>query len=392
MPCILRFGGGSGGGGGQTNTNKFEPPLWTLNQWPDLVQAYTTLATQPQQNFYGQRIAGINNTQAQGMQYLANLSGNTSPDMAAARRNAQLTASGAYENPYASVQTLVPDNPYLNTGATIRDNEFVGQTTNVLTNPYQGMSEQYRAVKQGALDDVVQAYRTGTAAQTDAANNRAGAFKGGGHLAQISANENNLARNLGRTSSEMDFGQWDRSGGLAQQYIQNRLNAQQGDLNRNVGAEQNWLQYAMQAEQEALQRNSAYAQQGINLGVNAQQTDLARASGAWDSERNRQMGAFDQALAGNQFDQNNARNMIGIGDIQRGYTQDLLNQQYGDWQQHVNYPLSMLQMYGSGLSQASGNYGQNTQMQSGPMYQANPFAQAVGLGLTGAGLYSGWGG
>ena len=92
-------GGGSGGSGNQTNT--FTPPLWTLNQWPDYTQAATTLYTQPQQHYYGQRIAGINNTQAQGMQYLADLSGNTSPDMAAARRNAQLTASGAYEDPYA---------------------------------------------------------------------------------------------------------------------------------------------------------------------------------------------------------------------------------------------------------------------------------------------------
>lgn len=384
----MSMGGGSGGSGNQTST--FSPPLWTLNQWPDFTQAAEVLTTQPYQQYPGQKIAPINTTQAQAMQYASNLAGNLSPDMYAMRQMLQTTAAGGFENPYASVQTVVPGNPYVGQTADVGWNPYLDKTTNVTSNRYSGFSPEYQNFKQSSLNDTVEAYKRGTAAQTDSAFNRVGAFHGGGHDAQISANENNLARNLGRQGSEMDFGQWDRTGGLEQQRINLQTQAQQADLARQTAGSQAWLSMLNQSAQNDLMRNAQLYQQGIGMGVDAQQQDLNRASQGWNQERDRQMGAFNPILQANQFDQQNAQRLLGIGDIQRGYSQDLLNSQYQDWQQQQNYPMSMLDTYANALARASGNYGSNSQMYQQPGYQANPFASALGAGLVGAGLYNGW--
>jgi hypothetical protein len=370
------FGSGGGGGGGG-NTNAFTPPLWAAAQFPDVTRAAGVLYGTPYQQYSGQQIAGINDTQATGMQYLADLSGNTSPDMAAMRRNLQVTAAGGFENPYASLTTMVGDNPwqFAEAAPQIGPNTYKGDT-----NPYGGFSPEYQAFKQNALNDTVGAYQRGTAAQTDSAFNRAGAFHGGGHDAQIAANEDALARNLARQSSEMDFGQWDRSSGLYNT-----------DIGRNATLEGQDLNRTSDARLQDYARNSGIAENALNRGVQAQQADKSLASQYWDSERNRQLGAFEPILQANQFDQANARNLMGLGDIERGYTQDLLTQQQQNWMQQQNYPQTMLNNYLAALSQVSGNYGNTTQNYQMPNYQANPFAQALGGGLTAAGLYNAWG-
>ena len=367
------FGGGGGGGGGG-NTNRFEPPLWTLNQFPDAVQAATTLYTQPYQQYPGQRIAAPNDLQMTGMQYAADLAGNTSPDMAAMRQNLQLTAAGGFENPYASLTTQVGDNPWQLAEAApqIEINKYRDGY-----NPYGGFSPEYEAFKQNALNDVVGNYQRGTAAQTDSAFNRAGAFHGGGHDQQIASNEDALARNLARQSSEMDFGQWDRSSGLYNT-----------DYARNAGLEEGAIQRVNDTRLQDYARNSGIAEAALNRGVQAQQADKSLAAQYWDTERNRQMGAFPSILAANQFEQGNANTLMHLGDIQQQYTQSLLNQQQQNWQQQMNYPQTMLQNYMAMLSQASGNYGNTQQTYGGPGYQANPWAQAVGAGLAGAGGYN----
>jgi hypothetical protein len=332
---------------------------------------------QPYQQYPGQRIAAPNDLQMTGMQYAADLAGNTSPDMAAMRQNLQLTAAGGFENPYASLATQVGDNPWqlAEVAPQLGPNSYKGGY-----NPYGGFSPEYEAFKQNSLNDVVGNYQRGTAAQTDSAFNRAGAFHGGGHDQQIASNEDALARNLARQSSEMDFGQWDRSSGLYNTDIGRNASLEQQDLDREA---------AMMGSDYA--RNAGIAEAALNRGVQAQQADKALGAQYWDTERNRQMGAFPSILAANQFDQSNANTLMHLGDVQNQYTQSLLNQQYGDWQQQMNYPQTMLQNYMAMLSQASGNYGNTQQTYGGQGYQANPWAQATGAGLTAAGLYNAWG-
>jgi hypothetical protein len=312
---------GGSGGGGTTNVAQFKPPDYTVQGWADYINNATAITQTPYQPYYGMQIAPINNTQVQGMQYMANLAGNNAPDYATARANNQLTAAGAFENPFSSIQTQNG------------------------VNPYMGFSPDYGAFKQQSMDDVVRAYQTGTAAQTDSAFNRAGAFHGGGHDAQIAANEYGLGKNLQNMSSNMDFQQWQNSAGLGENALNRGLQAQTGDLNR--------------------------------------------ASQYWDTERQRQVGALPAAIAAQQADMQRAQGLIGVGDAQRQYQQDMLNQQYNNFNQWQQFPFQMLDAYGAALSRGSGNYGTNT-AQSQQNYQANPLASLIGGGLLGAGLYSGW--
>ena len=348
---------GGSGGGGTTNIARFEPPGYALGGWQDYVNNLTAITQTPQQVYQGMQVAPLNNSQVQGMQYMANLAGNAAPDYATARANNQLTAAGGFENPYSTIQTQNGVNP------------FMGERTWAQKNEYEGFSPEYQNFKRSAMDDAVRAYQTGTAAQTDAAFNRTGAFGAGGHLAQISANENNLARNLGRMSSEMDFGQWDRSGQL-----------QEGWLGRDLGSN-------MQTQQ----LNAQLGENALNRGLQAQTGDLNRASQYWDMERNRQMQALPNAIQAHQSDLGDAQRLIGLGDAQRSYQQDMLNQQLNSFNQWQQYPFQMADIYSSGLSRASGNYGQqSSQMQQN--YQANPMAALIGGGLLGAGAYQAWGG
>jgi hypothetical protein len=79
----------------------------------------------------------------------------------------------------------------------------------------------------------------------------------------------------------------------------------------------------------------------------------------------------------------NAR--MGIGDIQRGYGQDQLNQYYNDWQEQQQYPYKQLDMYSGLLGRAQGGVSPNvTTTQSG--YAASPYSQILGAGLLGYGM------
>lgn len=367
----------SSGGGGGTNTARFEPPDYAVQGWSDYVNNATAITQQPYQPYQGMEIAPINNSQVQGMQYMANLAGNQSPDMMTARAMNQLTAAGGYENPYSTIQTENGANPYQQYAAApqIEINRYRdGQ------NPYQGFSPEYQNFKQGALDDIVGAYQRGTAAQTDSAFNRYGAIGGGGHVAQISNNENNLARNLGRTSSDMDFEQWGRSAGLAE-----------SNMNRNSGLEESAINRVNDTRQGDYARQAQIAEAALNRSLQAQTGDLNRASQYWDQERNRQMQTLPLALQGHQSDLTDAQRLIGLGDVQRQYQQDMLNQQKNSYNQWQQYPYQMLDIYGNALSRASGNYGTNTAQQT-QNYQTNPYAALVGGGLLGAGLYNSMGG
>jgi hypothetical protein len=401
------MGGGSGGGGSST-VARFEPPDYAQQGWADYVNNLTAITQQPFQQYEGMTIAPINNAQAGGMQYMMNLAGNDSPDMAAAKAMNQITASGGYENPYATMQTENAYNPWQLAEAapqiqtnTYRDaaNPMAGAMNlyGGATNPYGGFSPEYQTFKQNALNDTVGAYQRGTAAQTDSAYNRAGAFHGGAHDAQIASNEDALARNLARQGSEMDFGQWDRSSGLYNQDITRNAglygediarNAQLygGDIARNAQLEQSAIGMVNDTRQADYARNSGIAENALNRGMQSQTNDLNRATSAWDAERQRQMASYQNALQGHQSDLSDAQHIIGVGDAQRQYQQDMLNQQLNSYQQWQQYPFQMADIYGNALSRASGNYGQNTQTGQ-TNYQANPYAALIGGGLLGASMF-----
>lgn len=119
------------------------------------------------------------------------------------------------------------------------------------------------------------------------------------------------------------------------------------------------------------------------VGQMANQYQLARTNlGASDYNTgiNQMLQAANTTGTLAQDDWTAVRNMLGIGDINRQYEQDLLNANYNDWQQAQQYPFTMADLFGNALSRASGSYGSNTMVAPG----SSPWTNAAGIGL---GLY-----
>jgi len=104
----------------------------------------------------------------------------------------------------------------------------------------------------------------------------------------------------------------------------------------------------------------------------------------YQMERGNQMQAAGMADSMANSDYRDAQALIGAGDAYRGYQQDLLNQGYQDWQDAYNYPLTQLDILGNAINVASGGAGTNS-TSTPSMYQANPYATAIGGGLAGYG-------
>lgn len=107
----------------------------------------------------------------------------------------------------------------------------------------------------------------------------------------------------------------------------------------------------------------------------------------YNTERSNQLQAMQLAPQMQNMGYTDAKQLLGVGDIQRSYTQDLLNQQYGDWQAAQNQPFANLDTLQKAISGSIGNAGVSMQTAPNP-YQANPFASMIGGGLSGAGLGS----
>jgi len=103
------------------------------------------------------------------------------------------------------------------------------------------------------------------------------------------------------------------------------------------------------------------------------------------NERSRQMQAAQLAPQYAQADYQDAQNLIGAGDAYRTYNQDLLNQQYQDWQTAQNAPYQQLDVLANGIRTSMGGGGTNTSTGPNP-YQANRMAGMIGGGLAGYGI------
>lgn len=133
-----------------------------------------------------------------------------------------------------------------------------------------------------------------------------------------------------------------------------------------------------------------------NFGSTAHQATLADSlAGAandaygqnYASERNRMTSLQTMAPQYQNMAYQNAQNLTGVGDAYRSNAQDYLNLQYQDWQDKQNQPYKNIDTLASAFSSAVGNKGSSTQTTSTPT-QSNGYANAIGAGLLGYGLYN----
>jgi len=201
------------------------------------------------------------------------------------------------------------------------------------SNPYSGYGPMFQQQLQGQLGDTVNAYKMGTDADTTRMFNQAGAFGGSAYQNAVGANQYALAKQLGNQTANAYQTQFNNSGQLQAQ-------------------------------------------------------DMNRGSQAYQDERNREMQAMNQGTAAQQNFFQGIQQQMGLGDIQRGYQQDLLNQGYNDWQTQRQYPFTMEDYLTGVLGRAQGGISPNMSFQNSG-YSASPYSQILGAGLLGYGALHG---
>lgn len=160
-------------------------------------------------------------------------------------------------------------------------------------------------------------------------------------------------------------------------------------MSRTMGSDKQMLQQQKMADAlgEGLNANATnalsqnfYANQGIA------ENQINRATGAVDAERQRQMQAAGMGGQQQQMDLQAIQALMGSGDMQRSYQQDLLNAQMQDWERWFQDPQVRQDLLGNALTRASGGAGTTSSQIMGGM---SPWQSAAGLGLLGASLYQG---
>lgn len=159
-------------------------------------------------------------------------------------------------------------------------------------------------------------------------------------------------------------------------YLRGMVNTALNDVQGRVNSQFGGNNYGTTAHQETLQRGLAEAATNA-YGQNYQ---AERTNQLKDSVLGQQYGNIDY---------NNAQQLIGVGDIQRQESQDVLNNQYADWTAQQNQPYRQLDVLANSLGAAVNGQGsvQSAGYAANP-YTSNRYASSIGTGLAGAGLGS----
>ena len=265
---------------------EFKPPAYTQQGWQDYLNGAQQLSQQPQQQFQGQQVAGINGQQYQAQQFGTDRALYGAPDLNAGRGAATDIASGMYFN----------NSPWTNAAYT---NNVIADNANTMTN----------------------AFNKTTQPQTAAAYALGGAYGGSNYNQAQAANEGALQNQIGQMANQYQL------------------------QNANMG-NQNYMQ-------------------GVGQMLNAGQLGGQLSQDDWTA----------------------AQALMGYGNQNQQYTQNLLNNQYQNWQNQANYPGQMLDLYGNALSRASGNGGTQSSTTYGP--STNWASGLLGAGTAAAGLFGG---
>lgn len=247
----------SGSGGGTntvTSTQEFRPPSYITNspqgnQWSNYLNNAQNLASQPYTPNPNPQTAPLNNTQLSGLNQAIDLGQNGSPSGNAAAQTSMGIMQNGGDNPYAG------PNPYLD--ANINANADL-------------MNRQYQQ---------------GTQATLNAQSARAGGFGSSAWQQMTNQGQAGLASAIGQMSNTARMQDYTHQGDMAQQGIQNQLQA------ANLGAGQLYQNDV----------NGARLTTGAGDALNAyQQQTLNDQNGAWNAQQQypwQMLGNFGNALS-----------------------------------------------------------------------------------------------
>lgn len=325
--------GGGGSGGSSTTTQ--ELPGWAQPYAQDLLQRGSDLSNTTIPAYTGQMVAGLSDTQKNGLSNLNNAASNAGTLAGQVGNWATGIANGS--GPQIS-------NPY--TG-NIQASTAADSFANPNGNPY--LAGMVNAANQQITD----AYSNVTAPTTLAQFRNAGAFGGSAQDQYAGTQQKQLATALANNTANMYGGAYNTAAGVASQNAaqQNAV----GMSNQAIGTNAN--------NAFNQNRSSNYFQNGY-LGNSALQSAV---------QSNNSAGTLaSQQLQGGQVQQQN--------------NQDQLNAAYQQWYNQVNQPYAQLSTLSSALSGALGS-GVGTSISKSNPGTPSTLGTAMGLGSLGMGLY-----
>ena len=340
------------------------------------------LSKTPYQTYGGERTAPFSALQQKSFQGAQNMQ--PSQQLGMGTGLAMIAGLGALGTEYGgqqfgnTYQGLPMYNPGRFNQQRVGVQQFTGDQVGQYMSPYlqQSLAPQ--------LQEIQRQYGiTGT--QQQGAATQAGAFGGSREAIMAAENERNKntamnqaigqGYNTAFNNAQNQFNQAQQQGLQAQQANQQtNLATQQAQQQANqfgygqlANQAQNYAQYG----QAANALNAQQQQFGANLGMQG----LQQANQAANT-----LGQLGQNQYGQQMGINQLQNQYGAQ--QQTQDQNMLNQQYQDFQNQVNYPYKQLGFMSDMLRGLPLSQGAST------MYQAQPSlaSQAVGLGLLGKGV------
>lgn len=303
----------SGGGSNETNTvSEFKPPEYTVPGWKSYVDQATNLANQWNQNpaiYQGPRVAPLVQEQI---------------DAIGGMRGMALPMTGDPE--YFKQRTTAANDQLIST----LTGQYLGG--NGPRNAYSGNSAQFEDMLANQRKSAEKSFARGTAAQTDAAMARKGAYGGSAYNELTAANNQALNESLNNQETAQRNEQYNRSAGL-----------EEGAINRD------WQDY--------------------------------------EAERGRQMQAIGLQQGAQQSDIGVLQALLGGGEMSRNLDQQQMQALRDMFNEYAQAPLIGNDILGGALTRASGGAGTTTQQTLGPAF--SPLQGLLGGGLAAAGLFGG---
>ena len=275
------WGGGSGGGSSTSKTIA-EPSQYVQPYLAPYMQRAVAVSNIPYEAYQGQRVASLDPTQSMAYNMTAAQALNGFQGQNDAFGNYQATMRGDYMNP--------DSNPWL------------------------------RSNMQAAMQDITNAYRSGTKPTTDAAFARSGAFGGSAWQQSVANNERQLADSLGSTANQF----------LGQNYLNERSNQMQGlnmmpalqgvgytDAQRLAGAGdamRNYQQQLLDVNYGDWQAARNYPAQALDIMGNAISRTMGGGGSQYTTQSGSQPSSFASALGGGLAGYGlTGGNMLGTG-------------------------------------------------------------------------------
>jgi hypothetical protein len=367
----------------QTVTNVTKLPEWVENASQDNYNSAVNIANNLAQPFTGNMVAGINNGYYNAANAMtAEYANAASPYMLDAMGMA--TQAGGYQPLNVTADQIGYQGVSSNNISA--DNVNAQTFLNNQQNLQAYMNPMLANVENYALENVDRQRQLALNQTGDQAAST-GAFGGSRQAIREAVTNAESARNAGQISA-----------GLRADAYNNAQNLMQGDFNRmlqgDLANQQSNLAASRSNQEAALRAALANQQAGLTSSAANQQANLQallanQQAGLTSNQQRLAASGVLGSLAGQyqQLGLQGAGAMASLGDFQRNYEQQLLNQEAARYDAQRNYPLEQLNIKMSALGMSP--YGKSTSTTGPAQTQgANYGMQALGGALSGAQLGS----